>query len=91
MKVQSKIPVSLLVEQKTGVLAVLSTPPIRATNTEMAGKSRKIGAKNVSRETFASHEKQFGGPPAVGVPTAFFCALSIALYKATIPEADEWA
>ncbi len=40
-----------MVEQKTSILLVLSTPN-RATNTENAEKNKKIGAENVSRETF---------------------------------------
>ena len=54
---QSEIPVAILVEQKTGILAVLSTPPNRAANTEITEKRKKIKAENVSRETFFHTKK----------------------------------
>ena len=58
---QNEIPVSILVEQKSGNFFVLSTPllelPIQKT-----WKKQKIRAENVSRETFfANHRKAMRG------------------------------
>ena len=39
---KSKILAGLLVEQKTGILAVFCTPPVRAQNTENAAKRKKL-------------------------------------------------
>ena len=49
---QSEIPVAILVEQKTGILAVLSTPLIELPIQKSLKNAKKIKAENVSRETF---------------------------------------
>ena len=47
-KVQSQIPVTLLVEQKTGILAVLSTPLLELPIQKKAEKRLKFGVEAVS-------------------------------------------
>ena len=51
---QSQIPESLLAEQKTGILAVLSTTLLELPIQKSLKNAKKIRAENVSRETFSA-------------------------------------
>ena len=68
-KVQSKIPVSLLVEQKTGILAVLATPLLEPPIQKTLKKAKKSEQKMfhvkhflLQHFTLCQQEKIIGGP-----------------------------